>query len=86
MISTTALEVRAGSALLLDNASLRIGKGDRIGVFGTVGAVSYPSTGCSDTSTSGCDAGLSCDAAGGVPARAWIIAAGLAAALRRRSR
>jgi hypothetical protein len=28
MISTTGLEVRAGSALLLDHANLRIGKGD----------------------------------------------------------
>jgi len=38
MISTTGLEVRAGSALLLDNASLRVGKGDRIGLVGRNGA------------------------------------------------
>jgi ATPase subunit of ABC transporter with duplicated ATPase domains len=38
MISTTGLEVRAGSALLLENASLRIAKGDRIGLVGRNGA------------------------------------------------
>jgi ATPase subunit of ABC transporter with duplicated ATPase domains len=38
MISTTGLEVRAGSALLLDHANLRIGKGDRIGLVGRNGA------------------------------------------------
>jgi ATPase subunit of ABC transporter with duplicated ATPase domains len=38
MISTTGLEVRAGSSLLLENASLRIAKGDRIGLVGRNGA------------------------------------------------
>ena len=38
MISTTGLEVRAGSALLLENASLRVAKGDRIGLVGRNGA------------------------------------------------
>ncbi len=38
MISTTGLEVRAGSALLLENASLRIARGDRIGLVGRNGA------------------------------------------------
>jgi len=38
MISTTGLEVRAGSALLLDQANLRVGKGDRIGLVGRNGA------------------------------------------------
>ena len=38
MISTTGLEVRAGSALLLSDASLRVGKGDRIGLVGRNGA------------------------------------------------
>ena len=38
MISTTGLEVRAGSALLLENASLRVGRGDRIGLVGRNGA------------------------------------------------
>jgi hypothetical protein len=79
----TGLDILPTGALDIDPSG---GKGDRIGVFGTVGSVSYPSSGCTDTSTTGCDAGLSCDANGGVPARAWIIAAGLAAALRRRSR
>ena len=38
MISTTGLEVRAGSSLLLEGASLRVGKGDRIGLVGRNGA------------------------------------------------
>ena len=38
MISTTGLEVRAGSSLLLENASLRVAKGDRIGLVGRNGA------------------------------------------------
>ncbi len=38
MISTTALDVRAGSALLLHDANLRVGKGDRIGLVGRNGA------------------------------------------------
>jgi ATPase subunit of ABC transporter with duplicated ATPase domains len=38
MISTTGLEVRAGSSLLIENASLRIAKGDRIGLVGRNGA------------------------------------------------
>ncbi|MBK9740192.1 MAG: ABC-F family ATP-binding cassette domain-containing protein [Actinobacteria bacterium] len=38
MISTTGLEVRAGSALLLENANLRIARGDRIGLVGRNGA------------------------------------------------
>ena len=38
MISATGLEVRAGSALLLANASLRVGPGDRIGLVGRNGA------------------------------------------------
>ena len=38
MISTTGLEVRAGSSLLLENASLRVGRGDRIGLVGRNGA------------------------------------------------
>ncbi len=38
MISTTGLEVRAGSSLLLVDASLRVGKGDRIGLVGRNGA------------------------------------------------
>ncbi len=38
MISTSGLEVRAGSALLLEDASLRIAKGDRIGLVGRNGA------------------------------------------------
>ncbi len=38
MISTTGLEVRAGSALLLEDASLRVGRGDRIGLVGRNGA------------------------------------------------
>jgi ATPase subunit of ABC transporter with duplicated ATPase domains len=38
MISTTGLEVRAGSALLLESANLRIARGDRIGLVGRNGA------------------------------------------------
>ena len=38
MIATTGLEVRAGSSLLLENAGLRVGKGDRIGLVGRNGA------------------------------------------------
>jgi ATPase subunit of ABC transporter with duplicated ATPase domains len=38
MISTTGLEVRAGSSLLIESASLRIAKGDRIGLVGRNGA------------------------------------------------
>ncbi len=38
MISTTGLEVRAGSSLLIENATLRIGRGDRIGLVGRNGA------------------------------------------------
>ena len=38
MISTTGLEVRAGSSLLIENATLRVGKGDRIGRVGRNGA------------------------------------------------
>ena len=38
MISATGLEVRAGSQLLLENASLRVAKGDRIGLVGRNGA------------------------------------------------
>src|SRR6187455_660760 len=38
MISSTGLEVRAGSALLIENATLRIGRGDRIGLVGRNGA------------------------------------------------
>ena len=38
MISATGLEVRAGSALLLGEANLRVGPGDRIGLVGRNGA------------------------------------------------
>jgi ATPase subunit of ABC transporter with duplicated ATPase domains len=38
MISATGLEVRAGSALLLEAPSLRVGPGDRIGLVGRNGA------------------------------------------------
>ena len=38
MISTTGLDVRAGSTLLLHDADLRVGKGDRIGLVGRNGA------------------------------------------------
>ena len=38
MISTTGLEVRAGSSLLIESASLRVGRGDRIGLVGRNGA------------------------------------------------
>ncbi len=38
MISTTGLEVRAGSSLLIANANLRVAKGDRIGLVGRNGA------------------------------------------------
>ncbi|MDP1877358.1 MAG: ABC-F family ATP-binding cassette domain-containing protein [Actinomycetota bacterium] len=38
MISTTDLDVRAGSTLLIEQASLRVGKGDRIGLVGRNGA------------------------------------------------
>ncbi|MHB1066550.1 MAG: ABC-F family ATP-binding cassette domain-containing protein [Candidatus Nanopelagicales bacterium] len=38
MISTTDLDVRAGSTLLIERASLRVGKGDRIGLVGRNGA------------------------------------------------
>ena len=38
MISVTGLEVRAGAQLLLTDASLRVAKGDRIGLVGRNGA------------------------------------------------
>ncbi|MHB1212667.1 MAG: ABC-F family ATP-binding cassette domain-containing protein [Candidatus Nanopelagicales bacterium] len=38
MISTTDLDVRAGSTILIERASLRVGKGDRIGLVGRNGA------------------------------------------------
>lgn len=38
MISATDLEVRAGSALLIERASVRVGRGDRIGLVGRNGA------------------------------------------------
>ncbi|MFM1918267.1 MAG: hypothetical protein RJB01_1782, partial [Actinomycetota bacterium] len=38
MIAATDLEVRAGSQLLLEAASLRVDSGDRIGLVGRNGA------------------------------------------------
>jgi len=46
MISATGIELRAGSALLLADASLRIGKGDRIGLVGRNGAGKTTLTKC----------------------------------------
>ena len=61
--------------------------GDRVGLFGTVGPVSYTSTGCSDSggcdSTSGCS-DTSCSS-GRMPGRALLLVLPLVlAALRRR--
>src|SRR3954469_24555553 len=38
MLTASALEVRAGSRLLLDDATFRIGPGDRVGLVGRNGA------------------------------------------------
>lgn len=46
MISATGIELRAGSQLLLADASLRVGKGDRIGLVGRNGAGKTTLTRC----------------------------------------
>ena len=38
MITATGVELRAGSRLLLDDASFRVGPGDRVGLVGRNGA------------------------------------------------
>lgn len=96
MIATTGLEVRAGSALLLDGADLRIARGDRIGLVGRNGAgkttltrilagESQPASGT--VSTSGTVGYLPQDPRSGDPdelARDRILSArGLAGAVRR---
>lgn len=58
MISATGIELRAGSVLLLADASLRVGKGDRIGLVGRNGA--------GKTTLTKCLAGESLPAAGAV--------------------
>ena len=38
MITATGLELRAGSRILIDDATFRVGPGDRVGLVGRNGA------------------------------------------------
>ena len=45
MISASGIELRAGARILIENASFRVAKGDRIGLVGRNGAVMLGSKG-----------------------------------------